>query len=225
VRGRKGPVIGVLGGSGGVGASTFAAILAVSACAPFLIDLDVLGGGLDVRLGIEDTQGARWSGIRLSGGQLEADTLADGLPRAGPCAVLAADTPELDPGAVEQVLTVTATAGPVVVDLPRHPCAQRAAALEHISFLLVLARGDVGGLVAAHSTVRGLPDVPIGLVVRRGPVAADSAAELIGAPLVGQLPSLGGGWAPVDPNRLPHALARFAAGFLAGLGVDPGDRR
>jgi hypothetical protein len=225
VLGRQGPVIGVLGGSGGVGASSFAAVLAVSACARFLIDLDVLGGGIDVTLGIEDAPGARWSGVQLSGGSLESEALAAGLPRAGPCAVLAADMPELDAAAVEQVLDVTAVSGPIVLDLPRHPCAERAAAFRYTCFLLVLARGDVGGLVAAHATVRGLPDVPRGLVVRRGPVAVESAAELIGAPLIGQLPPLSASQAPVDPDRLPRALARVAAGILAGLGVDTGALR
>lgn len=216
-----GPVIGVLGGSGGIGASAFAAVLALAGHVPFLIDLDVSGGGIDVNLGIEHVPGARWSGIQLAGGSLDPATLADGLPRAGPCAVLAADTAELDPAAVGQVLQVAADAGPVVVDLPRHPVAERAVALLHTSFLVLVARGDVGGLVAAHTTVRGLPELPLGLVLRRGPVAAATAADLIGAPLLGELPAVRPSNLPLNGNRLPRAAERIASGLLLGLGVLP----
>jgi hypothetical protein len=217
-----GPVIGVLGGSGGIGASSFAAVLALVGNVGFLIDLDVSGGGIDITLGIEHEAGARWSGIQLSGGALDPETLADGLPRVGPCAVLAADTPELDGAAVEQVLEVAAESGPVVVDLPRHPCPERAAALPHVSFVVLVARGDVAGLVAAHTTVRGLPEIPLGLVLRRGPIAAGAAATLIGAPLLGELPAVRNGPAPIDASRLPRAQAKLASGLLLGLGVPVG---
>lgn len=212
-------MIGVLGGSGGIGASSFAAVLALVGRVPFLVDLDVSGGGIDVTLGIEHLAGARWSGIELSGGPLDPATLADGLPRAGPCAVLAADLPQLDAAAVGQVLDVASGAGAVVVDLPRYPCAERAAALEHTSFLALVARGDVAGLVAAHATVRGLPEIPLGLVLRRGPVAAPDAAQLIGAPLLGELPPVRNGAPPTDVSRLPRAAAKLATGLLLGLGV------
>jgi hypothetical protein len=215
-------MIGVLGGSGGIGASSFAAVLALAGQLPFLIDLDVSGGGIDVTLGIEHVAGARWSGIQLSGGSLDPQTLADGLPRAGPCAVLAADTPELDAAAVDQVLEVAAAAGPLVIDLPRHPCPARTAALNRISFLVLVARGDVAGLVAAHATVRGLPEVPLGLVLRRGPVSASAAAQLIGAPLLGELPAVRAGSAPIDAHRLPRAAEKLASGVLLGLGVPIG---
>jgi secretion/DNA translocation related CpaE-like protein len=219
---RDGPVIGVLGGSGGIGASSFAAVLALAGQLPFLVDLDVSGGGIDITLGIEHVAGARWSGIQLSGGTLDPQALADGLPRAGTCAVLAADTHELDAAAVDQVLEVAAAAGPLVVDLPRHPCPARTAALKHTSFLVLVARGDVAGLVAAHATVRGLPEIPLGLVLRRGPVAAAAAAQLIGAPLLGELPAIRAGGAALDPDRLPRAAERLASGVLLGLGVSVG---
>ena len=64
------PVLAVVGGSGGVGASTFAAALATAAAPATLIDLDPVSGGIDVLLGIEDVPGARWSGLRLEGGRL-----------------------------------------------------------------------------------------------------------------------------------------------------------
>jgi len=215
------PVIAVVGGSGGVGASSFAAVLALSAGAALLVDLDPSGGGIDVLLGIEHAAGARWSGLQLDGGPLSPDTLLAGLPRCGRSAVLAADTARLDAAAVDQVLGVAATAGPVVVDLPRVVSDVRAAALAHAWLVVVLARGDVAGLVAAHAVTATLPDVPRALVVRRGRVSAAQAAELIGIPLLGELPAAGAPGA-LDPDRLPRAAARLAAGVLDGLGVGPG---
>lgn len=216
-----GQVIGVVGGSGGVGASTFAAVLAICLRAAVLVDLDPAAGGIDVVLGIEDVPGARWSGMRLSGGRLEPGALLDGLPRAGPCAVLAADVAELDEVAVAEVLSAATELGPVVLDLPRSPGAARSAALSFAQLLLVLARGDVPGLVAAHAVVDALPSRATGLLVRRGAVPARRAARLVGVPLVGELPPLGAAPVTLDPARLPRAVARVAAGVGAGSSLRP----
>lgn len=210
-------MIGVVGGSGGVGASCFAAVLAVVAGPSVLIDLDGTGGGVDVTLGVEGLPGARWSGLRLAGGRLDPQELVSGLPRAGPCAVLAADTPDLDAESVLQVIAAAVRAGPVVLDLPRAVCAARAAALLRCDLVVVLARSDVSGLVAAHAMVSALPELPVGAVVRRGDVEPAEAAALIGAPLLGVLPALGSGRLVLDAERPPRSAARVAAGVLAGV--------
>jgi MinD-like ATPase involved in chromosome partitioning or flagellar assembly len=212
-----GNVIGVVGGSGGVGASSFAAVLAAAGGA-LLVDLDVAGGGIDVTLGIESTAGARWSGLRLAGGRLDPDALVGGLPRWGSVPVLAADVADLDPDAVLQVLDVARSAGPVVLDLPRRSCPERAAALLQSRLVVVLARADVDGLVAAHALVATLPELPNGLICRRGEVAAVDAARLVGVPLLGELPPLGRNRMVLNSHRLPSAAARVAAGVLRGLG-------
>lgn len=210
-------VIGVVGGSGGVGASSFAAVMAAVAGGALLVDLDVAGAGIDVTLGIESTSGARWSGLRLAGGRLEPDALVSGLPRWGSVPVLAADVADLDPDAVLQVLDVARSTGPVVLDLPRRSSPERAAALVHCALVVVLARGDVDGLVAAHALVDGLPELPSGLVCRRGEVPSSDAARLVGVPLFGELPGLDGSRQVLNPHRPPSAAARVAAGVLRGL--------
>jgi secretion/DNA translocation related CpaE-like protein len=216
---RTAQVLGVVGGSGGVGASCFAAVLALTAGQAVLVDLDPAGGGVDVLLGIEAVPGARWSGLRLAGGHLEPAALVGGLPRAGPCAVLAADTADLDAAAVAQVVAAAAAGGPVILDLPRHDCAPRAAALLAADLVVVLARADVAGVVAAHAAVSVLPELPVGVVVRRGEIAPAEAAALIGAPLLGVLPALAAGRLVLDPDRPPRASARVAEGVLAGVGA------
>jgi len=215
-------VLGVLGGSGGVGASAFAAVLAAVAGESLLVDVDVAGGGVDVLLGIEGVDGARWSDLHLAGGRLDPSALLGGLPRWGPCAVLAADAP-MDAAAVGQVVEVAAAADvPVVLDLPRTPCLERAAALAHCELVVVLARADAPGLVAAHAAVASLPEVPVGVVVRRGSVAAEEAARLVRARLLGRLPATGAEF-ELDAARLPRAHRAVASGVLAGLlaGVEP----
>jgi len=215
-----GRVLGVVGGSGGVGASVFAAVLASVLAAgtgeSLLVDVDAAGGGVDVLLGIEAMDGARWSDLHLAGGRLEPSELVGGLPRWGPCAVLAADAP-MAAGAVGQVVDVAAAAGvPVVLDLPRTACPERAAALERCDLVVVLARADAAGLVAAHAVVAALPELPVGVVVRRGSVAPDEAARLVRARLLGRLPATGPPF-ELDADRLPRAHRTVASGVLAGV--------
>jgi hypothetical protein len=165
-----GPVLGVVGGSGGVGASTFAAVLAAVAGRATLVDVDESGGGIDVLLGIEQVTGARWSGLRVGGGRLDPALLSDGLPRWGPVSVLAADT-EPAAAAAAQVLDAAATLGPVVVDLARSPSPLRDTAVQRCALVLLFALADVRGLSAARAVAGGLSGAPTGLVVRRGSVS------------------------------------------------------
>ena len=117
--GEPGFVLGVVGGSGGAGSSTFAAVLARTAPSAMLIDLDLVGGGLDVLLGIEATPGARWSGVQLDGGRLDPELLERGLPRWCGVPVLAVDSGVLPP--IGAVLAAARERGTVVLDLPRQP--------------------------------------------------------------------------------------------------------
>lgn len=211
IRGWLTDVIGVIGGSGAVGASTFAAVLTSVAEGGVLIDLDPVGGGIDVLLGIDDLPGARWSGLRVGGGYLDPTALATGLPRWRTVAVLAADEPP-DPDAVAQVASSAAELGPVVFDLPRVPSPVREAGLACCELCVVVAAAsDVRTLVAARAVLRSLPDLPTGVVLRRGGFGAGEAADLLGAPLLGVLP-------PVDrPSE--RAAVRIAAGLVDGLAV------
>jgi MinD-like ATPase involved in chromosome partitioning or flagellar assembly len=211
-------VVGVVGGSGGVGASTFAAVLAAVAGDAVLVDLEPMGGGIDVLLGMENAPGARWSGLRLGGGRLDPALLADGLPRWGDVAVLAADAAPPSPSAVTELVAAAAELGVVVVDLPRGASPERCAALACCGLVVVLAAGDVAALAAARAVLTTLAGARTGALVRRGPIAAERAAGLAGAPLLGELPPLTARReGRLDPARLPRATARIAAGVLDGV--------
>jgi hypothetical protein len=204
-------VVGVLGGSGGVGASTFAAMLAAASPSATLIDVDPVGGGADVLLGIEAVAGARWSALRLDGGRLDPALLADGLPRWGTVAVLAADVGPPSPAAARQVVDTAAQLGAVVVDLPRAWSPVRDVLLQRCALCVVVAVAEVHELAAARSVLRTLPDVAVGAVVRRGAIGVDHTAALLGVPLLGVLP-------PLDRTAaVSRAAARVACGVLDGL--------
>jgi hypothetical protein len=140
------------------------------------------------------------------------------VPQWGAVSVLAADCAALDPDAVHEVVDAARRAGRVIVDLPRAGSTERTAALEHCDLVVVIARADVAGLVAAHAVVAALPDVPTGVIVHRGDVPAADAARLVGCPLLGELPPLGAAPALLPSGRAPRAAGRLAAGVLRGLG-------
>jgi MinD-like ATPase involved in chromosome partitioning or flagellar assembly len=210
-------VIGVIGCSGGVGASTFTAVLAAVAGPTLLVDVDGAAGGIDVLLDIVDTPGARWSGMRLAGGHLDPEVLYAGLPEWRGCRVLAADAGPPDPEALHQVLTAVGADGSVVLDLPRAACAERAAALLHCELVVLVARSDVQGLAAVHAVAGALPETAAGAVLRRGSVSARQAAEAAGVPVLGLLPPLRPASGRLAGERLPGAMARVARGVLDGL--------
>jgi hypothetical protein len=204
-------VVGVLGGSGGVGASTFAALLAAAAAPSVLIDADPVSGGADVLLGIESVAGARWSGLRVDGGHLDPRLLADGLPRWRSVAVLAADAAPPSPSAALQVLEAASRLGTVVLDLPRAPEPVRDALLRRCVLCVVVAVAELRELTAARSVLRSLGGVAAGAVLRRGSMPTADAVGLLGVPLVGVLPAL-------DRRSVgSRAGSRVAAGVLDGL--------
>lgn len=221
------PILGVVGGCGGVGASTFASVLAAMAALggrSVLVDLDHVAGGVDVLLGIESVPGARWSGLRLGGGRLHPEALVDGLPRWGGVAVLSADRPP-DAAGAAQTLDVACRAGPVVVDLGRWDCPARALALQRCSLVVLVSGADVRAVTGACGVRRGLGDATAGLVVVRDRSALAvpaQVASLVGAPLIGSVPSLGRrGDAPLAAGSLPRSWMRVARGLLDAVDGTP----
>ena len=78
------PIIGLIGGRGGAGASVIAAALARAAVDAryecVLVDADPLGGGADLLLGAEDEPGLRWPDLSAARGRLAPGVLLAGLP-------------------------------------------------------------------------------------------------------------------------------------------------
>ncbi|WP_291758008.1 pilus assembly protein FlpE [Cellulomonas sp. 73-145] len=208
--GRRAAVVGVVGARGGAGTSTLAALTAARLArrtSTVLADLDCRGGGLDVTVGVEDADGARWPELAGARGDVPGEDVLALLPRWGGCAVLSADRDgsDPDPGLVTDVLhALTGVVGAIVLDLPRGGASAGAAVLGACDVVVVVARRDLRSVagtlavrprLAAAGTSAGL------VVLGRGPGGL-SVAELSAAV---DLPVL---WAGGTTRRLARAAER-----------------
>ena len=230
-------MLGILGGCGGAGASSLcAAVVAVAArrtgVTPVLIDLDAVGGGLDVAMGAEAVPGARWSGLHATGGRLDPEQLLDGLPRWQTVPFLACDRPVApSPQAVYSVLRAAREIGPIVVDLGRAPTAARAAALAWVSALVIVVPGEIRAVTAAAATRASAMDGGFSgvtrLVVREdAPVlGARRIATVLDLALAGSIAADRGLRAGrdrgIDPRRFRRGTRALALGLLDWAATAP----
>ncbi len=191
-------VVGVVGGCGGAGASVLASALAVTAAESgrrvLLVDLDPLGGGLDLALGVDEVPGLRWSDLSAARGRMPSDSVHDSLPRLDDLAVLSwsrGEPVDVPPAAVDAVLHSAARGHDlVVVDLPRTGEDRLlAAALRDVHDLLLVVPARLRAAAAAAQLAdRWRSSVPsAGVVVRRPPGArltARTVADAVQLPLV-----------------------------------------
>lgn len=189
---QRGEVVAVTGGRGGAGASVFAAALALGAAHSVLIDLDPIGGGIDLLLGAESAPGLRWPDIAVKSGRLNWAEVRQALPAHGSVAVLSAgrDGAEIDCGAAEAIIESARHGGGFVVcDLPRRLTDAAVAALELADLVTLICPGDVRSCAAAATIAPTLGAVNpnVGLVVRGpapGGLRAADVAEVVGLPLL-----------------------------------------
>jgi hypothetical protein len=184
-------VVGVMGASGGLGASTLAAALArrfaARRASAALVDADLAGGGIDVTVGIEHLPGLRWADLVDLRGPVDGAGLLAALPldrgvrllSAGRGGAPASGSP--DPATRLEVLGALAALGPVVIDIPR-AAPDRDALLGACDDVVLLCGTHVRGLADADALVEALLDEPVHPVrnlhlVTRGPrVRSDLAA-------------------------------------------------
>ena len=231
---RLGRCLGVVGGRGGAGASTLAAALAVTAAAApagdgaqpgsgaLLVDLDPMGGGADLLLGLEDAPGLRWSDLAAASGPLSGDALAGSLPSRGGVSVLSWDARGVEVGATAtgSVLEAVRRAYALsVLDLPRRVAGGAVPAVAGCDTVLLVVPAETRAVAAAGRVAADLAPLAgdVRLVVR-GPSPArltgPDVARLLGLPLAGWLrpdPRLG---SQVERGRVPGGSGR---GELAAL--------
>jgi len=173
-----GNVIAFVPASGGVGASTLAAAVAVRAAAAdrsaVAVDLDRLAGRLDVTFGVEQATGWGWADLRDVAGVVDGVGLAAELPRSCGVSVLSglasagwgpSDGPTGDSGldTVSDVVTGLADAHDVtVLDLSRDLEVMASVALL-VDAVVVVVGAQVGQLAAATHVVPGVRSVIAGL--------------------------------------------------------------
>ncbi|GAA1940224.1 septum site-determining protein Ssd [Nocardioides marmoribigeumensis] len=232
-----GQVVGVLGASGGVGASVLAlavAELAARDSPALLVDLDPWGlpAGALAGTSPDGTTSTGWAELAELDGRVGARALRESLPSRDGLGVLgwAADTPtaELPRRVVHEVLTAARRGhGLVVLDVPRSTTTRELLAL--CDAVVVVASPSLAGTAGA-ARVRALvpPGVAAGVVVRteRGALPED-VARLAGLPLWGVLRAqrsldehLAAGLGAVRSRRSP--LARAARDVLAAVAREVG---
>lgn len=219
------PVVAVLGGRGGAGASVLAAGLAVTAASfgrrVLLVDADPLGGGLDLLLGWEDDGGLRWPELAGANGRLDPSTFLTALPGRGDLALVSfdrRDAPEPSAQTMAAVLAAGRAARDlVVVDVPRRFDPTATMALQSADLGLLVVPADVRAATAAARVAADAADHcgDLRLVVRGpspGRLSADEIGEALRLPVAGTLrPELGlpatleGGMPPTASGRGPLA--------------------
>ncbi|GGL36765.1 septum site-determining protein Ssd [Planomonospora parontospora] len=236
---RAGQVVCVIGGRGGAGASVLAAGLALTSARrrrrALLVDADPLGGGLDLLLGQEEAEGARWSDLVAREGRVSFTALQAALPTFSDLTLLSFHRGEAEPIPAEAMRSVL-DAGQrgfdlVVVDLPRAPDPAAVEALSRAATALLVVTADVRGVLAAAQVLSGIRGHTgeIRAVVRSGVLEDEVVTASLGTPCAGSLPdqprlmtALNRGDTPPIGRRT--ALGRFCRSFLDSLDTLPGVR-
>jgi secretion/DNA translocation related CpaE-like protein len=222
--------IGVIGGSGGSGASTFACALGQMAARSgpaVVIDADPLGPGVDRVLGLDGYDGVRWDALCQTTGRFSGRSLRDALPRRDQLGVLtwySGPQGSLQAFAVRNAVAAAQRGhDTVVLDLPRtvDPLVEELVA--RCDRVFVMTVPTVAGLASAVRLCSRFRDAaPLRLVVRGDQVSSDVVARLTTVPVAAQMPDQRGleeaidlGLGPVRSRRGP--LGRTALGVLADL--------
>lgn len=228
--------IGVVGGSGGAGATVFACALAQRAARSgpaLVVDADPLGPGLDRILGLERREGVRWPEIGRTSGRLSARALRDAVPRRADLGVLtwsAGAAEPLQAFAVREVLAAAVRGHrTVVLDLPRAGGPVVDEAIARCDCVVLVVVPSVAGLASAARWAAGRDDRDrLRVVVRGGGVPAADVSRALRLPVLATMADQRGlaetvdlGAGPVRSWRGP--LGRAAREVLARVTV-LGDR-
>jgi len=190
-------VIGVVGGSGGIGVSALTAAIAVRGAQAGLravcLDGDRLGGGIDVTFGIEQERGVRWPDLAGARGRIDGPQLLGHLPTADGVAVLSFDRARdvrLPAEIVQEVLhSLSCASDLVVVDLPRPDHELFGAFAPSVDATLLLAGSGICDLAGTSAIVEHLigvcPDVWLCLRTSgKGTHFAETVAGVLDLPLL-----------------------------------------
>ncbi|MCW2764404.1 MAG: septum site determining protein [Nocardioides sp.] len=228
----RGLVLGVMGGSGGAGATTFACALgqlAARSGPTVVVDADPLGPGVDRVLGLESQDGVRWDALCQTTGRLSARSLREALPRRGALGALTwyAGTPgSLQAFAVREVLSGARRGhDTVVVDLPRSADPLVDEVVSRCDLLLVMVVPTVAGIASAARLCARLGDrTGVRLVLRGNGIPAPEVARVTGVPVVAEMGDQRGLAESIDlglgPVRSPRGpLGRAALAVLTRAAV------
>ncbi len=225
----------VVGGSGGVGASTLAVGLATAGTAlgaTALVDLDPLGGGADLLLGAERAVGWRWDKLQSARGQI--GELTGHVPVVNGVSLVSMGRDGGGPVPRDAVAAVLASLARssvlVVMDVGRSLDAGAREGLRGSDRTVLVCGQDVRGVAAARMTRAAADLSGAGVVVRLRPGGAVRPADVaaaVGLQLLGTIPYdkalPAAGERGVPPDRAAgRAWLRACASILRELGTENG---
>jgi MinD-like ATPase involved in chromosome partitioning or flagellar assembly len=209
-------VIGVLGASGGAGASTLAVALGVRAARRLgvtaCVDGDLWGGGLDVTACLEHLPGLRWGDLAEASGELDGAALLRALPTQDGIGVLAAGEVPVDADVARRAVhALSRLCAVTVVDLGSGGVPAAAVGLGDCCTDLVVLAGTsarqlADGVAAAGRLGRQPQLQTAGLVLRtprRDRVEPEQVALRLDLPLVTVLPDDSRVDVDADRGRVP----------------------
>jgi secretion/DNA translocation related CpaE-like protein len=172
-----------------------AAAVAQAAGDTLLVDLEPLGGGIDLLVGGEGSPGLRWSDLALEGGRLNWSAVREAPPRHRGISLLSGTRRgyELGGAPVDAVVDAGRRGGVAVVcDLPRRLTDATQPALDAADLVVVVGRCDVRACAAtaAVAPVLAATNPNLGLVVRGpspGGLRATEVADITGLPLLASI--------------------------------------
>ncbi len=233
----EGCTVSVVGGSGGVGASTFAAALGLVGArrglAAVLLDADPGGAGVELLLGSERAQGLRWADLAAVDGRVSGESLSDVLPRHDGLATVSWPAGATDVSVPAAAGAVWSAAGRafdlVVADAPRTDRVEGwSRSLLAGSVLTVVVIGeDLTGVGAARRVAPRVSDacpaVVAVTVTRRGGLGSAAVEAAVGIPVVARIRPRSGLRRAVDHGHGPlrsRSLRRAARDVLDLLGLE-----
>lgn len=178
------PLLLVVPASGGLGASTLAAVTARQ-LGGTLVDGDVEGPGADATLVLETEPGLRWPDLAGLEGEVDHRRLLPRLPGQQPHVLAGAGPCTLEAHAVRSAVRALRQAGPVVVDLPA-PVVRRYPWLDwcdHVALLVGLRPRQVrdGEIVLAMLRAGGAEPSVVTRGARRSEGVGREVADHLGA--------------------------------------------
>ena len=232
--------VGVVGARGGAGASVFASVLARALAAraersltrplhgrhpqpsAVLVDLDPMGGGLDILVGLEEQPGVRWADLSQARGQISGVDLLALLPRWGDVALLSLDRRRPAPVSAEvtsDVLEALDDQGPLVLDLARTASPRETQSCDAV--VLIVPR-DLASIAGAQVVLTGCDPDRVHLVVRGpapGGLDPGQVARALNLPLAAWMGAQRGLATGIERGAGPggRQLTRAARSALASI--------
>ncbi len=213
------PVVGVIGGQGGSGASVLVASLARAAArgglSALAVDADALGGGLDLVVGADAEPGLRWPDLVSVRGRLRGSLLRESLPEIDGVWVLSHGRSDPSPSPLPEAVHAVVESGRrgfglVVIDLPRHLDLAATSVLALCDVVVLLVRDEVRAVAAASVVSAALARfaADVRLVVRahgRSGLGAQAVASALSLHCAGEVPHVPGLARDLDAGVPPGA--------------------